>query len=193
MARPREFETEAALDGAMAVFWAMGYDGASLPLLLDGMGLTRGSFYKAFGDKKSLFLMILRRYEDHAVTPAVELLSDRAIPNGAERIRQLFASVLEDVRAGDDRGCLFCSAAAGPAAEDEDIAQVTLGLLKRMEGAFETAIDQSDLSSSENGSRADLAHLLVTQYVGLRILARSKAPLAFLQQSVQAIRDQVLS
>ena len=47
MARPREFEIDDALQDAMAVFWRKGYDGASLPDLLDGMGIARGSLYKA--------------------------------------------------------------------------------------------------------------------------------------------------
>ena len=45
------------------VFWQKGYEDASLPDLLEGMGLTRGSLYKAFKDKKSLFLKVLERYD----------------------------------------------------------------------------------------------------------------------------------
>ena len=64
MARPRVFDTDVALSGAMDVFWEHGYEGASRPYLLIGMHLTRGSLYKAFNDKKSLFLTVLNRYED---------------------------------------------------------------------------------------------------------------------------------
>ena len=42
MARPREFEIEDALQDAMNVFWEKGYDGASMPDLLTGMGIARG-------------------------------------------------------------------------------------------------------------------------------------------------------
>ena len=54
MARPREFDTDVALSGAMDVFWEHGYEGASLPDLLIGMHLTRGSLYKAFNGEKTL-------------------------------------------------------------------------------------------------------------------------------------------
>ena len=66
MARPRVFDTDVALSGAMDVFWEHGYEGASQPYLLIGMHLTRGSLYKSFNDKKSLFLTVLNRYEDSA-------------------------------------------------------------------------------------------------------------------------------
>ena len=63
MARPRVFDTDVALSGAMDVFWEHGYEGASRPYLLIGTHLTRGSLYKSFNDK-SLFLTVLNRYED---------------------------------------------------------------------------------------------------------------------------------
>ena len=66
MARPREFDTTTALNGAMNEFWTKGYDGASLPDLLEGMGITRGSLYKAFTDKKTLFLPTLRIRQQRA-------------------------------------------------------------------------------------------------------------------------------
>ncbi|NJM33970.1 MAG: hypothetical protein HC850_03830 [Rhodomicrobium sp.] len=58
MARPREFDTDEAIEKAMQVFWEKGH-GAALPDLLGGMEIARGSFYKAFSDKKSVYLMAL--------------------------------------------------------------------------------------------------------------------------------------
>ena len=141
MARPRAFDTEQALDDAMQVFWEKGYEAASLAELLAGMGIARGSLYKAFTDKKSLFLLILERYRTQAVLPAVAHLSDPSEPDGLVRIETLFAGVVAGVRAGDRRGCLLCSAAAGPAAEDPEIAKTVGALLSEMRMAFRTSID----------------------------------------------------
>ena len=85
MARPRAFDTDLALDRAMDVFWELGYEEATLPDLLSGMQLTRGSLYKAFKDKKSLFLITLDRYEKHSVADAVAQLADTSIPDGWDR------------------------------------------------------------------------------------------------------------
>ena len=60
--RPREFDLEEALDDAIEVFRARGYHGTSVQDLTEGTGLARGSLYKAFHDKRSLFLAALDHY-----------------------------------------------------------------------------------------------------------------------------------
>lgn len=184
MARPREFDPDKALEQAMDVFWQHGYEGASLPDLLSGMGLTRGSLYKAFKDKRSLFLLVLNRYEQIAVAQAVALLGDDSIPDGADRIDALFASITDAVEAGDKRGCLLCSAAAGPSSYDPDIAAAVKQALQQMHDGFSTALAASDIPPEEQPALADL---LVTQYVGLRIMARSVDRLDVLSRAGAAV------
>src|ERR1051326_7706866 len=60
--RPREFDTEKALDAALGVFWRKGYEGASLPDLTRAMGINRPSLYAAFGNKEELFRRAVDRY-----------------------------------------------------------------------------------------------------------------------------------
>lgn len=187
MARPREFDTNSALADAMNVFWEHGYDAASLRQLLTGMGLTRGSLYKAFIDKKSLFLRVLNRYEVEAVQPAVALLTTGPV-DGIERINTLFASVIETAQGGDRRGCLLCSAAAGPAAVDEDIAEIVHGQLGNMRQAFDDALAQSQAwATVGHEERSEAAYLLMSQYVGVRVLVRSNAPIWKVQRCVSAL------
>ncbi len=53
-----------ALNAAMSAFWEHGYEATSMDDLLTVMGLTKGSLYKAFGDKHNLFLLSLQDYLD---------------------------------------------------------------------------------------------------------------------------------
>lgn len=188
MARPREFDTEAALKGAMNVFWALGYNGASLPDLLTGMGISRGSLYKAFTDKKTLFLTILEHYEADQVAMAVTALTDKTTPDGMDRIRAVFGNVVATARNGDRRGCLLCTAAAGPANDDPEISAAVARLLDQMEQGFRAALDDAPLLNDQgDAAQATMAQLLLTQYVGLRILTRSQAPVETIEQSVTAL------
>jgi TetR/AcrR family transcriptional repressor of nem operon len=171
----------------MNVFWRHGYDAASLPELLTGMGLTRGSLYKAFVDKKTLFLKVLNRYEIEAVDPAVALLTTGPA-DGIERINALFESVAAAMENGDDRGCLLCSAAAGPSAVDADISEVVQLQLRKMSQAFYIALTQSSAqAATDDQDQRDLAGLLLSQYVGLRVMVRSNAPIEAIRESVSAI------
>src|SRR5256885_9967527 len=60
--RPREFDADKALDAALLLFWRHGYEGTSLAALTDAMGINVPSLYAAFGNKESLFRMVLDRY-----------------------------------------------------------------------------------------------------------------------------------
>lgn len=188
MARPRSFETEAAVERAMQVFWTHGYEGASLPDLLEGMGLTRGSLYKAFTDKKTLFLRVLNHYENRAVKAGVDLLTDPAIPDGADRIRTLFTNAYRAVAEGDQRGCLLCSAAAGPSMYDDDIAAVVAQGLTAIRDAIAAALLASPKHALiPDRDRLDLADMLIAQYVGLRTMARARMPADTLRNAVRSV------
>ena len=190
MARPREFEPDEAIEKAMQVFWQHGYEDASLPDLLTGMGLTRGSLYKAFQDKKNLFLLVLDRYEMAAVDNAVMLLNNAEIADGADRVLLMFKGLVTAVENDDHRGCLLCTAAAGSAANDPDIAAAVHRGLEKMQTGFVQALkDAPSLSEISNARRVRLANTLLTQYIGLRMLARSKLPLGILAHSVQAVEE----
>jgi len=186
MARPREFDTDETLAKAMDVFWEAGYGEAKLPDLLNGMNLTRGSLYKAFKDKKSLFLQVLANYDDQAVSGAVTLLTSPE-QDGWDRIFAVFDSIVATVETGDRRGCLLWSAVAGPATYDSDIAAFARKSLDRMRVGFRQAVLESQHPNDAEGT----AHFLVTQYVGLRIMSRADISAATIKQNVAALRTLV--
>ncbi|MEO0693233.1 MAG: TetR/AcrR family transcriptional regulator [Pseudomonadota bacterium] len=188
MARPRSFDTDVAIEKAMHVFWTHGYEGASLPDLLDGMGLTRGSLYKAFTDKKTLFLKVLEHYEAKAVQAGVALLTNPEIPNGADRIRTMFTSAYQAVTQGDQRGCLLCTAAAGPSAYDPEIAAAVEDGLTQLRDGMEVALAASPGHAHlDAAERRGLADMLLAQYVGLRTMARARVSDETLRNAVRSV------
>ncbi|MBY5933492.1 TetR/AcrR family transcriptional regulator [Tateyamaria omphalii] len=188
MARPRSFDIDDALEKAMHVFWKHGYEGASLPDLLNGMGLTRGSLYKAFTDKKTLFMQVLERYERQAVQAGVEMLNDPSVPNGAERIMAMFQGSYQNVVNGDDRGCLLCTAAAGPSSYDDEIAKaVSRGLGALRDGIYAALCASPKHATLNPAERGALADMIIAQYVGLRTMARARIDHATLHNIVRSV------
>ncbi|MEV7990919.1 TetR/AcrR family transcriptional regulator [Streptomyces sp. NPDC086077] len=60
--RPREFDADQVLQAALNVFWAKGYEGATMADLTAATGLKPGSIYAAFGSKAGLFKQVADRY-----------------------------------------------------------------------------------------------------------------------------------
>jgi AcrR family transcriptional regulator len=60
--RPRAFDRTEVVDRAMRLFWARGYEGASLDELMTTMEISPSSFYSAFGSKQKLYHEVLDHY-----------------------------------------------------------------------------------------------------------------------------------
>jgi len=189
MGRPREFDVDKALDRAMGVFWQKGYEGTSLQDLLQAMEIARGSLYKAFEDKHSIYLAALDRYDRTEVEMGIAFLSDPGAGDGMAKIR----TMLEDVKADKTRrGCFMCNAAIDRASLDNEVEAKVSAMLHRLQDAIATALKQSrrGLRWSEKRRNATAASLL-NAYMGLRVLARSGYRAKALQDIVDKVLDGV--
>src|SRR6056297_2527815 len=72
--RPRGVKPEQALDAAMRLFWAAGYDAASIDRLCRETGMPRASLYQDFGGKKGLFLAAIAHYVETRLGPIADAL-----------------------------------------------------------------------------------------------------------------------
>lgn len=119
--RPREFDMHAALDEALRVFSERGYYAASISELTEAMGLTAGSVYKAFGDKRGVFLAAFDRYRHVRQGLIDECLAKAA--NGYEKLRAL-VTFFAEASCGEigRRGCLVVGSATELALFDQEVA-----------------------------------------------------------------------
>ncbi|MFG6095188.1 TetR/AcrR family transcriptional regulator [Leptothoe sp. ISB3NOV94-8A] len=120
MARLREFDTDAVLDAAMQTFWLRGYEATSLVDLMAATGLQKGSIYKAFKDKHSLFMLALRRYLDQSNDLSRQYLDDPISPRAGV---SGWLQVIVSLRGNDQtrRGCFMLNSLVELAPHDEAV------------------------------------------------------------------------
>jgi len=162
-----------AIAGALDAFWRLGYASTNLPELLRSMGLSRGSFYKAFGDKRAVYLAALDHYDQAYISAAVDLLADRSTGNGYDRLVRLFR-LQDNNRAGMERGCFVCNAMVEVAPCDEDVARKTLAMARRLEQAVLGAINEIDeLPASDPDIRRRKAVIVTRFYIGSKATCKT--------------------
>lgn len=117
--RPRSFNRDEALLAAMHVFWAKGYEGASMKDLTTAMGINSPSVYAAFGDKHKLYLETIDYYASNdACAPLVAFETE---PDITKAVRAFMEAVIEysTENASGAKGCFLSSSVSTSAGEVE--------------------------------------------------------------------------
>jgi len=174
MARPREFDETTVLEAAMNCFWAQGFEQTSVRGLAERMGITGASLYNAFGDKRSLYRQAFVHYLAQTVRDRVARL-EKLRP--ALAIRTFFDEIIE--RSVDDeqrRGCMLVNAALELAPYDPEFQQLVAEEMIFIEAFFRRCIEagQKDGSIADTRPADELAKLLLSVLLGIRVLARTR-------------------
>jgi AcrR family transcriptional regulator len=105
--RPLTFDREETLHRAMELFWARGFEGATLEDLQAAMGgISPPSFYNAFGSKEQLFKEAADLYLATVGEPTLRALEgSRTAREGLESMLRLTAEFVS--RPGKSHGCLL--------------------------------------------------------------------------------------
>jgi TetR/AcrR family transcriptional regulator, transcriptional repressor for nem operon len=186
MGRPREFDVDAALDRALAVLWAKGYESASLDDLCDATGLGRSSLYAAFGDKRALYLRALERYEEAAAQRINDALA-QPVPV-REAIAGFLGRLIDDIVAGPGRrGCFIGNCAAELARGDRETAAHVRRSLARIETAFRDALARAQARGEIDDDARALARFLTSGIQGLRLVGKANPDRAVLDDIAQVM------
>ncbi|RRZ91694.1 TetR/AcrR family transcriptional regulator [Erwinia sp. 198] len=172
--RPREFDAELALDGAIALFSEQGYAGTSISELARAMRVTPGSLYKAFADKQAIFLAALTRYQQLRGEALNRRLADA--PNGRTKVEALLRHYSESsVGETGRRGCLVVSCAVELATRDDELARRIAQSLGASEARFEEFLrqGQQDGSVSPTLNVPATAVMLLCLTQGMRVLGKT--------------------
>ena len=171
--RPREFDIDEVVTDAMDLFQTHGYAGTSLVDLIEGTGLTRGSLYKAFKDKRTLFLAALDRYTSASME---NLRADLATGSPRDAVRKALLQIARAcAQQRGRRGCMVVASATELAAKDEEIRQRISQAFSRMQSLLGDAIRRGQ-ATGEIRSRHDpevLSRFLLCTIEGMGVLGKT--------------------
>lgn len=191
--RPRSFNTDAAIERAMGVFWSRGYNATALPDLLRATKLSRGSLYAAFGDKHGLFLCALDRYiADALARMDVELDPRRAPVVG---LRAYLAGYVDRTSgANGRRGCLLVATAMELAGRDPEVDRRIGSFFKAMETMVADALSRAKAAGelADGVEPATAARLLVCFVEGLRVVGKTGPARSTSQATVDALLNRFI-
>lgn len=170
--RPRGYDATDALEAATSVFWAKGYEGASVDALCRAMNMPRASLYQLFGDKQRLFLAAI----DHYARTRLEPLAQSLGPLGAleEDLESFFDQVVTlATQDSSTPGCLISSVLSDAAGTNPLFKAELDRRFAALEGRLSDRLRQS---ADGPGAPAEImAVVLASVARGLTLRARSGA------------------
>ena len=176
MARPREFDVDAALDRAIGVFREHGFEGASAEMLVGAMGIGRQSLYDTFGDKWRLYRSAVRRYGMGECAAHFEAL--RGGVRAIDGIEAMLRRVVETA----DQPCLGVGSICEFGGSRPDLAEVHAPLATTLRDVIAARVREAQ---REGDAASDLdpgaiAEFLIANIAGIRVAGRGGADRATL-------------
>ncbi len=173
MARPAKFDRGEAVELVMNEIWRHGYESSSVKALSEKLGITRSSFYNAFGSRRSLFKEALDLYFSRS--------PDRALATATPDISvpKLFTRTFREVcrvRAADReaRGCMAINSVAELCNVHEELgavmADAVLGSLSRIERLLERGLARGEIDADTDLRATALA--LQNLLIGLNVMCK---------------------
>lgn len=173
MARPSKFDRDAAVGTVMQEIWSNGYEVSSVKALSEKLGITRSSFYNAFGSREKLFAAVLKRYA--AQSPDKVLAS---VPDGA-RIGLVLTDAFRAVchaRASDTqhRGCMIVNTLNETHGSHQEVAALVGTHVSNSLKIFEALVARAQ-ANGEIGTNVDVKATALTlqcALVGINTMSR---------------------
>ena len=166
--RPRSFEPAEVLAAASERFRTRGYSATSLDELAEATGLARPSLYAAFGDKRALYLAVLRRLHGRIEAQFTALI-EADLPL-RDALARLFAGAIHGYLSGEKgpSGCLAIGTAPAEAAADAEVREALAKLL-----AMEDRLLEDMLAAAGSDAPGPHARLVAATLHSMSVRARA--------------------
>jgi AcrR family transcriptional regulator len=171
MARPKEFNKQAALEAATDVFRAHGFAGTSTEMLTTAMQIGRQSLYDTFGDKWHLYGAALEQYAQAETRAHMAALRSR--DKAIDGIARLLARVVAEA----SRPCLGIGSVSEFGDTKPELAQIREAAGRPLRDALVDSVREAQRQgdiAADLGARYAAAFLLA-QIAAIRLAARGGA------------------
>jgi TetR/AcrR family transcriptional repressor of nem operon len=172
--RPREFDMDVVLDKAVRIFCERGYHATSIGDLTEATRLTSGSLYKAFKDKRGIYLAALTHYKASRDAELRAVLAPAR--NGFDRVRIALTHYAEASHGERGRlGCMVVTSAAELATFDDELARWVAASLRRNETLLAGLLRDglADGSIPAHVEPGVTARLLLCLVQGMRVVGKT--------------------
>jgi len=185
--RPATFDRDAALDAAVELFWRHGYEGASVAMLTEAMGVAPPTLYAAFGSKPALYREAMARYAGRGPR-------DQAAPPGSayETVRRfLHAAAEQFTRPDRPKGCMVATGSLRCGLDAKEAVD-TAALLRskafaRFVGELEKAKGEGELAEAADPIALARFYMAVLQGMSVQAIDGGDA------EALHAIADAALT
>lgn len=187
MGRPAKFDRDEAVQIALDAFWSDGYEASSVKALSEKMGMTRSSFYNAFGTREALFRETLRFYAERSPD---RTLDEADFDDTGWSVRALITRTFANIvhvrgQEPDGRGCMIVNAITELADKpDHEIGRLVCELIQgstqRFQTLLEWGVDRGELPPDYPVRDSALA--LQNLMVGMNVMAKVDRTEAGLRQ-----------
>ncbi len=173
MGRPAKFDRQAAVERVMNEIWRHGFEACSVKAISEKLGITRSSFYNAFGSREALFLEALTLYFTQSPDKALAEMDSKA------SVLKVLTNVFREVcrsRAADPeaRGCMAVNCVAELVGVDDTLGPVLekaiLSSLDRLERLLGQAAANGEIK--DKGDLREKALALQNLLIGLNVMAK---------------------
>lgn len=169
----------------MKVFWAEGYDAASVDRLARVTGMPRATLYQVYGDKEGLFLATVSHYADTRAARVGLAIG----PGGALRddLEAFFAAVVDLATSEPEaRGCLISCVLADAAGTNPRFRAELERRFFALEARIRDRLEAADPQASNIPARAVMIASIAR---GLMLRARAGADRDLLESAAaEAVR-----
>jgi len=173
MGRTAKFDREAALEISMNEIWSYGFEACSVKALSEKLGITRSSFYNAFGSREALFLEVLELYFSRSPD---RVLND---VNETKNVRQLLTELFKDVcrtRTKDQtaRGCLAVNCVVELVGGEQELGSILKNAVLSSIEQFELILKKAAIRGEINndGKLREKALALQNLIIGLNVMSK---------------------